>query len=54
MNDEIERYKTRLIAKWFNQQDGIYCYKETFSMVAKLDTITYVITLAANYNWKLF
>ena len=45
----IERYKARLVAKWYTQTYGID-YSETFSPVAKIDTIRVLFSIAANKN----
>jgi len=49
----VERYKVRLVAKGFTQTYGID-YQETFSPVAKLNTIRVLISLAANMDWLLY
>ena len=46
----IKRYKTRLVAKDFQQRDGID-YKETFSTVIKPTIIRILLSLAIHYNW---
>ena len=45
-NAEIDRYKARLVAKGFKQIKG-YDYEEIFSPVARMETVTLIITLAA-------
>ena len=45
----VERYKARLVAKGFTQTYGIH-YTETFALVAKLNTIRVLLSLAANLD----
>jgi len=52
VDGSIERYRVRLVAKRYNQTYGVN-YQETFSSVAKLNTIRILQLLAANLDWPL-
>ncbi|KAB2612016.1 hypothetical protein D8674_039942 [Pyrus ussuriensis x Pyrus communis] len=48
----IERYKARLVANGFHQQQGVD-YGETFSPVVKHSTIRLVLSLAVSNRWPV-
>ena len=49
----IERYKAMVVAKGYTLTHGID-YQETFSLVAKLNTIRVLLSLTVNLNWPLY
>ena len=52
VDGNMNRYKARLVAKGFTQSYGID-YQETFALVAKLNTVRVLLSLAANLDWSL-
>ena len=48
----IDKYKDRLVAKGYAQKEGID-FEDTFSSVAKLNTIRVLVALATKHKWKI-
>ncbi|KAK5837807.1 hypothetical protein PVK06_006534 [Gossypium arboreum] len=48
----LDRYKARLVAKGYTQTYGID-YLETFALVAKLNFVKVLLSIAVNLNWSL-
>ena len=48
----IERHKAKLVAKRFNQREGID-YTETFSPVSKKDYFRIIMALVAHFDFDL-
>ena len=49
---EVDRYKTRLVAKGYSRTYGID-YDKTFALVAKMGTVRALISCAVNFGWPL-
>ena len=49
---KVDRHKARLVAKGFSDVEGIH-YTETFSLVAKMNSICLVLSLAASFKWEV-
>lgn len=52
-NGVVERYKSRLVAKGFEQRPG-YDFQEVFAPVARMETIRLMIAMAAQNHWKIY
>ena len=49
---EVKRYRARLVAKGYSQRVGIDYY-EVFALVAQLETVRLIISLATQNNWRI-
>ena len=52
VNGSIERHKARLATKGYTQTFGID-YQETFALIAKMNTIRVLLSIAAKMYWAL-
>ena len=52
INGTIDKYKAHLVAQGFTQTYGID-YVETFSPVARPNSIWIILSLAINHSWEL-
>ncbi|KAF3622046.1 hypothetical protein FXO38_31523 [Capsicum annuum] len=49
----IQKHKARLVAKGYSQQQGID-FNETFSHVARFETVRTFLALAGKLNWPVY
>ena len=52
-NGSLQKHKARLVAKGYAQVPGVDFF-ETFSPVARIDTIRTILAMAAEKGWKIF
>jgi hypothetical protein len=52
LDGSVERHKAWLVAKGFSQVEGID-YNETFSPLAKMNSIRLVLALVASHKWEV-
>ena len=52
VDGSLERHKTRLVAKWYTQQEDVD-HIDTFLPIAKLVTVKLLLALATIYGWFL-
>jgi hypothetical protein len=52
LDGSVQRHKARLVAKGFSQVEGID-YNETYSHVAKMNSIRLVLALVASHKWEV-
>jgi len=50
---KIERHKARLVVKGYKQQYG-RDYEETFTLVARMETVRAVLSIVAQNKWKVY
>ena len=51
LDGKVDRHKARLVAKKISQVEGID-YTETFSPVAKMNSIYLFLSLVASFKWE--
>jgi len=52
-NGEVDKLKSRLVAKGYVQQQGID-YTKVFAPVVRMDTVRMIVALAAQKGWTLY
>jgi len=53
VDGSVQKYKARLVAKGYLQQQGID-FDETFSPVARFETVRILLALAVQLKWKVY
>jgi hypothetical protein len=53
LDGSVERHKARLVPKGFSQVEGID-YNETFSPLAKINSICLVLALVVSHKWEVY
>lgn len=49
-NGQVVRFKARLVARGFNQKEGIN-YNQTYVPVARFDTVRFLLAISAIFGW---
>lgn len=52
VDGSINKYKSRLVAKCYIQRHGVD-FKEVFALVALIETVRFLISLAASNEWEI-
>jgi len=52
LDGNVDKHKPRLVAKGFSQVEGIH-YTETFSPIAKMNSVRLVLSLATSFKWEV-
>jgi hypothetical protein len=52
VDEKVETYKARLVAKIFTQKEGIDC-EETFSLVVMLKSIQILLAITVHLNYEI-
>ena len=50
---EVDKYKARLVAKRYSQQQGVD-FTKVFAPVAHMDTVRMIVALAVQRGWKIY
>lgn len=51
MDDNIDKYKERVMARGFSQKEG-EDYDDTFALVSRYTSIVYIISITSSMGWN--